>query len=341
MNDFSSTASRSADTNMATGPAERQPEQQSGVRSRLFMIVKVILSALAIGFVAVTVDLGAAWQRMANQSPWLVAAAVTALSAQVVLGGLRWRTILLSLGAGASVPDSLRVFYVSAFFSNWLWGGAIAGDSMRAWLSLQMRMSVMTAITSIVLDRVAAVAGVAILVIATAPVFAARLGDTATAWAPAAAALLLLVGIGVVTQMHSLPLNWKRHRVLGALRKLSIETRTVFLRPTVALSALGFAVAAQVALSLAAYALADSMGIGLSLLNCVVLIQPVVLATALPISLGGWGVRETAMIALLALAGVPASAALALSVQLGLLSMTAALPGLGVWLRLKPSAHPR
>jgi hypothetical protein len=39
----------------------------------------------------------------------------------------------------------------------------------------------------------------------------------------------------------------------------------------------------------------------------------------------------------LALVGVPASAALALSVQLGLLSMVAALPGLAFWLRLKTS----
>jgi len=334
MNDVPNTADLAADTTQAAGVAE--PARRS--RARLFTFVKVTLSVLALCFLALKVDLAAVWQRMAGQSLWLVAAALMALSAQIVLGALRWRTILESLGARAPLPELMRVFYVAAFFSSWMWGGAVAGDGVRAWLSLRMQMRVMRAITSVILDRAVAVAGVAILVILTAPLFAAQLGDTATAWTAwtaAAAAGALLIGIGVATQMYRLPLNWHRHRLLGAVQTLSVETRAVFLRPGVAVAALGLAVAAQFAMSLAAYALAWSMDIGLSLTNCLVLIQPVVLATALPISIGGWGVRETAMIALLALVGVPASAALALSVQLGLLSMVAALPGLALWLRLK------
>lgn len=349
MNEVSSPERLAAEAEQATASAK--PARPS--RARLFTIVKIVLSALALCFLALKVDLAAVWQHMTSQSPWLVAGAVLALSAQVILGALRWRTILESLGARAPLVETLRVFYVAAFFSNWLWGGAVAGDGVRAWLSLRMQMRVMRAVTSVILDRAVAVAGVAILVIITAPLFALQLGGTATAgatsatsatsatwtpwaaWAPAVAAGALLIGIGVATQIHRLPLSWHRHRLLGAVQTLSIETRAIFLRPAVALAALGLAVAAQFAMSLAAYALAWSMDIGLSLLNCLVLIQPVVLATALPISVGGWGVRETAMIALLALVGVPASAALALSVQLGLLSMVAALPGLALWLRLK------
>jgi glycosyltransferase 2 family protein len=344
MNDMPNTADLAADT---TQPAVvAQPAHRS--RARLFTFVKITLSALALCFLALKVDLAAVWRHMAGQSLWLVAAALIALSAQIVLGALRWRTILESLGARAPLPELMRVFYVAAFFSNWMWGGAVAGDGVRAWLSVRMQMRVMRAVTSVILDRAVAVAGVAILVILTAPLFAAQLGDTATTWtawaawtpwAPAAAAGALLIGIGVATQMYRLPLNWHRHRLLGAVQTLSVETREVFFRPGIAIVALGLAVAAQFAMSLAAYALAWSMDIDLSLTNCLVLIQPVVLATALPISVGGWGVRETAMIALLALVGVPASAALALSVQLGLLSMVAALPGLALWLRLKTDPH--
>src|SRR5262245_21128288 len=167
-----------ADTMEAAAPAE--PVRRT--RALVFTLVKITLSVLALCFLALTVDLAAAWRHMAGQSPWLVAAALIALSAQVVLAALRWHVILASLGARASVPESLRVFYVAAFFSNWLWGGAVAGDSVRTWLSLRMQMRVMRAITSVILDRAVAVAGVAILVIATAPLFAARLGSTATAW---------------------------------------------------------------------------------------------------------------------------------------------------------------
>jgi len=66
--------------------------------------------------------------------------------------------------------------------------------------------------------------------------------------------------------------------------------------------------------------------------------QPVALVANLPISVGGWGVRETAMIALFGLIGVPASATLVLSIQLGLLSLIVALPGGLLWLALKSRA---
>jgi glycosyltransferase 2 family protein len=315
----------------AAVPAQRQPR----VPAWLFTLVKLALSALAISYVAFTVDLAAAWRHMIGQSPVLLAAATVILVGQVILGGLRWHVILASLGARTSAPQSLRIFYIAAFFSNWLWGAAVAGDAMRAWLALQMRLSAMAAISSVILDRAMAVAGVALLVIVTAPLLAARIGLATAASISAAAALSILLGIGTLVQLHRLPLDWQRNRLLRALLTLNVATRTIFLRPKTVLSALGLAAAAQFAMSLSAYLLAGSMSISLSLLDCLVLIQPVVLITALPISIGGWGVRETAMIALLAVAGVPASAALALSVQLGLLSMLAALPGLGIWLRLK------
>ena len=84
--------------------------------------------------------------------------------------------------------------------------------------------------------------------------------------------------------------------------------------------------------------MAVSLNLNISLLECVVLMQPVALVANLPISVGGWGVRETAMIALFGLIGVPASATLVLSIQLGLLSLVVALPGGLLWLALKSNA---
>jgi hypothetical protein len=59
--------------------------------------------------------------------------------------------------------------------------------------------------------------------------------------------------------------------------------------------------------------------------------QPVALITALPISVGGWGIRETAMIGILSLVGISTSAALSLSVQIGLLTILVTLPGAALW----------
>ena len=47
----------------------------------------------------------------------------------------------------------------------------------------------------------------------------------------------------------------------------------------------------------------------------------------LPISVGGWGVREVSMVGMLALVGIDKEAALTISVQLGILAIIASLPG--------------
>jgi uncharacterized membrane protein YbhN (UPF0104 family) len=96
------------------------------------------------------------------------------------------------------------------------------------------------------------------------------------------------------------------------------------------------AVIAQILMALTAYFIARSLAIEVSLIDCLVLMQPVALITSLPISIGGWGVRETAMIGVFGLVGVPASAALVLSVQLGLLAIVVSLPGLVLWFMMKP-----
>lgn len=105
----------------------------------------------------------------------------------------------------------------------------------------------------------------------------------------------------------------------AAGQSLGEGTSTIFLRPVPSVPTLLLAVAGQALMARTVYLAAQSLAIEVSLLDCLVLIQPVTLLTSLPISIGGWGVRETAMIGVFGLVGVPASAALVLSVQIGLL----------------------
>ena len=52
----------------------------------------------------------------------------------------------------------------------------------------------------------------------------------------------------------------------------------------------------------------------------------------LPISIAGWGVRETAMVAFFGLIGVPAEGAVVLSILFGLVGIVVSLPGGAIWL---------
>jgi len=60
-----------------------------------------------------------------------------------------------------------------------------------------------------------------------------------------------------------------------------------------------------------------------------------VLAQVLPISVGGWGVREAAAVTLLAMTGIDATSALLVSIMFGILIFLATLPGVLFWLTLR------
>ena len=253
------------------------------------------------------------------------------MSLQLVLGGLRWHTILVRLGANPSIRASVRLFYISAFFNSYLWG-AVGGDVLRAWLTTGGGVSGKTAVNSVILDRVAALAGVAILVLVTGPIFLSRVGTTLPMYIPIGLSAAGLIGIGMVAFLDRLPISWLGKRIVRFLQSLASSVRVVFFETKSVLPVIGLAIAAQIALGAATYAMAASIGINVSAIDCIVLMQPVALVANLPISVGGWGVRETAVVLLFGLVGVPSSAALVLSLQLGLLSLFVVLPGGILWL---------
>jgi hypothetical protein len=59
----------------------------------------------------------------------------------------------------------------------------------------------------------------------------------------------------------------------------------------------------------------------------------------IPVSIGGWGLRELAISSLLGAYGVPLEQALFFSVSFGLVLMLAALPGAVVWAFFSPARH--
>jgi uncharacterized membrane protein YbhN (UPF0104 family) len=87
--------------------------------------------------------------------------------------------------------------------------------------------------------------------------------------------------------------------------------------------------------SLAAYCIARSIGIDVSLIATIAVIPIVTIVSALPISLAGWGVREFSVVTLLGLLGIEREAALLLSVEFGLIGTLMSLPGGVIWLAIR------
>ena len=80
---------------------------------------------------------------------------------------------------------------------------------------------------------------------------------------------------------------------------------------------------------------ARALGIELATMDALVLIPPAILASMLPISIAGWGVREGAMVATLTYAGVSEVDALVVSIMFGFTMVVSSMPGGLLWLANK------
>jgi uncharacterized membrane protein YbhN (UPF0104 family) len=119
--------------------------------------------------------------------------------------------------------------------------------------------------------------------------------------------------------------------VIGKLQRLLIDLSgsvTALLRhPPEALGVLVYAAAGQMIVVAAIYLLVHEVDVHLPLVDVALVAFGAMLASAIPISVAGWGVREGALIVLFGAYGVPADKTFTISVLFGACMVVASLPG--------------
>jgi hypothetical protein len=123
----------------------------------------------------------------------------------------------------------------------------------------------------------------------------------------------------------------QRHRWTRALGTLADDLRLVLTSPGAA-EIVASAIVVHLGVVSSVWLVARALAIEVSLLDCLVLVPPIVLITTLPISIAGWGVRESATVIGFGFIGVAPVDAVALSVVFGLVQIVIGLPGGLVWM---------
>ncbi|MDX9859721.1 MAG: lysylphosphatidylglycerol synthase transmembrane domain-containing protein [Rhodospirillales bacterium] len=300
----------------------------------LLLIPKILVSAALIMFVVSRADLTAVEDRALQMAPEMLLLAALVFLVQYVVCAVRWRAALVPLGARISFFRVLRLLYIGTFFHQTL-PASVGGDAVRTYLVYRDGVGLRAAISAIMLERLATVAGLVLVVALVQPAFRVRAGEAAAAWLGPVAMIGLAAVVGgtaLLALLDRTPPSWRRGRLMAALANLAVDTRTVFFSPGPALRILGWAALGHANLVLSVFVLARGLGLDVGLIDCAALFLPVLLVTALPISVAGWGVREGSMVYAFGLIGVAAADAVVLSVLYGFLALVLALPGGVVWL---------
>ena len=246
---------------------------------------------------------------------------------QPLLAAVRWHLILVHrLGGALSLLRTFEAYWIGLFAGS-LFAGVITGDGMRMWILSRAGLRPSKSVNSVLLDRAAALIGLLLLVAATLPFLDNRVADAPLRYG---ASLLLLAGVAVccsVGLMTRVPARSQKYRLARAVLHVTHDLWSIWRSPSVAAALLLLSVLTTLCNALSIFVLMRSLDVSVDLVDTMVLSPLVILVITLPVSVGGWGLREASMVGLFGMVGVPATVSLSVSILLGLLGLLVSLPG--------------
>ena len=333
------------DASLPTAPENRSDQSSSGVvsggrsdgppaprRIPWWWLAKFTFGLALLLYMLNYFDFHDVWQRIGSANRLGITLAFGLAILQSICFSLRWRYLALCTGANLPTGQAIIGNFELSFFSQFV-PSAVAADVVRIIRAQRAGLTLTQSVTSIFLDRGV---GLTTIVFLTPFLFLLAPGASSSeqlSWILWGLGFVFAVGlvatyfIGPVLQML-----FGNRRIVRFFVAVSEAFRTlVHSLPIASFAVLASIVGyALIALALAAIASATSSPIGVSAALLAVCLMT--LSTFIPVSIGGWGVREGAALLALGLFAVEPSDALAISILYGLVIAAVGVIGGIVWM---------
>ena len=302
-------------------------------RSTLAPALRVTATVVMLAVLLPRLDVGSLvpLKRPATLGWLLGAVAVTIMAACV--SAVRWQRVLAAIGTPVRLPSLLSHCFAGLFVGNFL-PSTIGGDIVRVSRLSSSSGDSPTAFASVVLERLTGWIVLPVLTLCGLVLNPGlmRLGTASRVAVDVATTTVLLLG-GIVLAAVSRPLRagglteregWQRF-----MAAVHIGIDRFRSRPTATVPVLLSGFAYQLLVVLAAFLGARALGLPLSPSAALVFIPAVAMIQVVPITMGGLGVREGALVLVLSRSGLGASIdqAIAFGLLLYLMNLVVSLIG--------------
>lgn len=304
---------------------------QSRRRTRMFLF-RLFLGLGLFAWLALLVDWGRIAELLLAAEPWSLLGAFLLIVATRPLTALKWHVLVHAKQLHPPYLFLLRVVFVSNFLGVFLPTG-LGGDAVRMYSLSRVYKHAADSVSSVVVERLTGMTSLLALVIVGASL---TIGDplgrilVPNALVPGG---LLFVVLAVLLS----PAGYRFTRWLTGLvsarygfdfmMRVDAAVRTYGQMPGPVMKSLAVSVGVQVCRILSVYLAAVSLDVGLSFVDVLILVPPAMFIGMLPVTVGGFGVREGAMVVLLGLAGIPATEAFAVALVIRVANLASDLPG--------------
>jgi len=283
--------------------------------------LKLILSALLLAYLGWALDISDILVLLKTANWGLVLLACLCLIIGQVFSAIRWTWLARGLGLVVVVQKKIRIYFLGMFLSLFL-PSIIGGDVARGWLLAREKENAgWPAAASVILERLNGVAGLGLVVS-----FCMFFLDVPLQW------LVIWIGGVVILFLVLLcsPWWWPRLAASGWSGKLS-GWKTLSVTSPIFQAAwwksLPVSILFQILVVQAHVLLGMAVGMELSWFAYGFMVCLVALASALPLSFNGFGIREAGYVSLATWFGASAEAAAAMAALWVLVLLIAALPG--------------
>jgi uncharacterized membrane protein YbhN (UPF0104 family) len=308
----------------------KDPHRVSNVGRGLMIVFKALVSIALISYLLTGVSVPKAWQSATQLPVSTILAALLLLLGYAATSASRWFLVLHSLGSTMPKHEALRITYVSMFFNQFL-PATVGADAIRIWEASRGGLRIAVAINSVLIERIVHLLGLSMTAAAMASAWSdgrIPVAMSGSLWVVSGVAVIAVI---CLCALDRVPL-WQGSMLWRvSVKSLSGDLQGSLRSPAFVAAQLGIVALGLAVLSGAVFVLAIGLGIRIGFGDCVALMPTVLLVSALPVSIAGWGIREYAMSTVLAYAGVTAANALLLSLLLGVFVMIASLPGAVFW----------
>jgi hypothetical protein len=301
-------------------------------RQQLISLLKVSVSLALVWIILAHFDLASFRSHWHRLNPLVVVMCISLLFLEMaLLAAIRLKLVLECMGVRYALGSTSQVTLCGFFFEQVAFG-FVGGDAMRLWLLHRRGASLGIAFQALFVDRCLGFAALLLLVLLGLPGLMGLLpavdARSAVAWAYGA---ILALGAGAFGTLLLVPAKYRQHPlVAGILRLIALGRSEKGRRRRLALVFL-CAVLTHLANVLVIFLIGSDLELPVTLKQWFSIIPAVLLFSMIPISAGGWGLREGILILALQNLSIPPHEAIVPSLVFGFGIMLAALPGGFVW----------
>jgi uncharacterized protein (TIRG00374 family) len=257
-----------------------------------------------------------------------------------LLGVAKWRRLVNAAGAGLPTRQAVHAYYWG-LFGNLFLPSLVGGDVVRAGVAMRHARSRGAIVLGSLVDRAQDVIGLGLLAGIGAVLAPRALDQTSRQIFLVFLAVMITGGAGGLLLLRFFPARLVPWRVRRLLVRVRQALRATASRPAALVTAFGLGLALQSTLILVNWELGRLIGIDIAL-HVWFFVWPLAkIASLLPVTQGGIGVREAAQAALFAPFGVGAVQAVATGLVFEVVIVTGGLLSGGIAVLLRGTADRR